>query len=307
MKKTKLFQALLIITFCVAFIYVFFIHNRANTQPVSAYTDDGMYQVYTGKNVYEYYRTTLNSREKIVYDEIKESYLQFKTEISTQVSKLSREELRNAFRAVILDHPEIFWIDSYASTINILNNVNTNKLIILKYSYSEEEAVKVKEKIEKEYSRIIQEAHKYDTDYEKVRFVHDELIRIGKYAYDGYSQNDENKYQSMVSIFETGDTVCAGFANGFKFIMDNLGIETIAVKAINEDEPSKSHIWNMVKIEDVWFNLDITWDYDLTENEKISYKYFLIDTDTFYKNHKMPENIPNKESENIHSLYFAFY
>lgn len=292
MKNSKIFQALLIIIIGVAFIYVFFIHNRANTQPVSAYVDDGMYQVYTGKNVYEYYRTTLNSREQIVYDEIKESYLQFKTEISTQVNKLSRAELRNAFRAVILDHPEIFWIDSYASTVNILNNVNTHKLIILKYSYSEADAIKVKEKIEEQYSRIIQEAHKYDTDYEKVKFVHDELIRIGKYAYDGYSLEDENKYQSMVSIFETGDTVCAGFAQGFKFIMDNLGIETIAVKDINEEEPTKSHIWNMVKIDDAWLNLDITWNYDLSEDE-ISYKYFLIDNNTFYKNHKMPEDIPN--------------
>lgn len=293
MKNSKLFQALLLITVCLVFVYMFFIHNMANTKPVSAYVDETMYPVYTGKNVYEYYRTTLNDREQIVYDEIKESYLQFETEISTQVSKLSRAELKNAFRAVILDHPEIFWIDSYSSTINILNNVNTHKVIILKYSYSKEEAIKVKEKIQEQYNRIIEEAQKYDTDYQKVKFVHDELIRIGNYTYDGYPEDEEYKYQSIVSIFETGDTVCAGFAQGFKLIMDNLGIETISVKNINEEEPEKSHIWNMVKIEEVWFNLDITWDYDLTE-EEISYKYFLIDNDTFYRNHNIQENIPNK-------------
>lgn len=293
LKNSKLFQALLLITVCLVFVYMFFIHNMANTKPVSAYVDDGMYQVYTGKNVYEYYRTTLNDREQIVYDEIKESYLQFETEISTQAGKLTRAELKNAFRAVILDHPEIFWIDSYSSTVNILNNVNTHKVITLKYSYSKAEAIKVKEKIEEQYNRIIEEAHKYDTDYQKVKFVHDELIRISEYTYGGYPKEEEYKYQSIVSIFETGDTVCAGFAQGFKFIMDRLGIETIAVKDINEEQPEKSHIWNMVKIEDVWFNIDITWDYDLTEDD-ISYKYFLIDNDTFYQNHNMQPNIPNK-------------
>ncbi|MBO5477970.1 MAG: hypothetical protein J6A15_09520 [Clostridia bacterium] len=293
MKNSKLFQALLIIIIGVAFIYVFFIHNRANTQPVSAYVDETMYEVYTGKDVYEYYRTTLSDTEKIVYDEIKESYLQFKTELSTQVSKLSRAELKRAFTAVVLDHPEIFWIDSYAATINILENVNTNKLILLKYHYSEAEAIKVKEKIEPEYNRIIQEANKYSTDYEKIKFVHDELIRIGEYAYKGYSADEEGKYQSMVSIFETGDTVCAGFAQGFKFIMDNLGIKAISVENINEEEPMKSHVWNMVKVDDAWLNMDITWDYDLTE-EEVSYKYFLIDNDTFYLNHKIQNNIPNK-------------
>ena len=64
-------------------------------------------------------------------------------------------------------------------------------------------------------------------------------------------------------------------------------------KDINEEQPEKSHIWNMVKIEDVWFNIDITWDYDLTEDD-ISYKYFLIDNDTFYQNHNMQPNMPNK-------------
>ena len=154
LKNSKLFQALLLITVCLVFIYMFFIHNMANTKPVSAYVDDGMYQVYTGKNVYEYYRTTLNDREQIVYDEIKESYLQFETEISTQAGKLTRAELKNAFRAVILDHPEIFWIDSYSSTVNILNNVNTHKVITLKYSYSKAEAIKVKEKIEEQIRKF---------------------------------------------------------------------------------------------------------------------------------------------------------
>ena len=51
LKNSKLFQALLLITVCLVFVYMFFIHNMANTKPVSAYVDDGMYQVYTGKNI----------------------------------------------------------------------------------------------------------------------------------------------------------------------------------------------------------------------------------------------------------------
>lgn len=293
LKKNKIFQALVFIVVGVLCFYTAFMHNRADTEPVSAFVDEAMYEVYTGRNVYEYHRTTLSDKEQIVYDEIKESYLQFKTELSTQVDKLSRAELKNAFTAVVLDHPEIFWIDSYASTIDIFNNINTNKLIELRYTYSKAEAKEVKAKIELQYSWIIQEASLYETDYEKVKFVHDKLIQIGAYDYDGYPEEERGRYQSMVSIFDTGDTVCAGFSYGFKFIMDNLGIEAIAIENIYEDEPEKSHIWNMVKIDDAWFNLDITWDYDLFDQE-ISYKYFLLDNETFYKNHVKQPNMPNE-------------
>lgn len=293
MKKIKIFQGTLLIAVALFIVYSTMMYNKANTAPVSAYVDETMYQVYTGKNVYEYYRTTLNETEKIVYDEIKESALQFETKISTQVDKLSRVELKNAFISVVLDHPEIFWIDSYSGSITLLNNVNTGKYIELNYGYDISEAKEIKAKIEQQYEWIIEEAEKLETDYEKVKFVHDKLIQIGAYNYSGYPKSEERRYQSIVSIFDTGDTVCAGFSYGFKFIMDNLGIEAISVENINEDEPAKSHVWNMVKIDDAWFNLDITWDYDSSEQE-ISYKNFLLDNDTFYKNHTMPVNLPNK-------------
>lgn len=291
MKKSKIFQLVVIIMLGLIALYTCFIYNRADTVAVSSYVDDSMYKVYTGKNVYEYHRENLNDTEKIVYDELKESYLQFRSELSTKVDKLEKKELDNSFVALILDHPEIFWINSYSATINIFNNINTKKVIILKYTYSEEEAINEKQKIQATYEDIISNANKLDTDFQKVKYVHDKLIEIGNYT--EYLPNEVGKYQSIVSIFDNGDTVCAGFAYGFKFIMDNLGIKSIAFEEISKKDKDESHIWNMVYLDDTWKNIDITWD-NAESTQKVSYKYFLIDNDEFYKTHTMPEVIPNK-------------
>lgn len=241
-----------------------------------------------GNKAYEYYREELNENEKIVYDEIKESYLQFNTKFTTQVTNLKTQELSRAFQAVVLDHPEIFWIGSFSQI-----NIYEYKAIYLNYSFSKEEALAQKEKIEEKYNEIISEANNKLTNYEKIKYVHDELINMSIYNID-YPTEQNNKYQSMVSIFEDGNTVCVGYAHAFKFIMDELGIKSIIVKEVNEENPLDSHVWNMVELNWNWKHLDITWDKQLSKKTTISYEFFLNDEDEFYINNRIQNhNIKN--------------
>ena len=249
--------------------------------------------MYSGRQDYEYYRSTLNESEKILYDELKEAYLQFRSTFSTTLDEIKSKELKNAFSAVILDHPEIFWIDSYSSIGDIFTGtINTNMVIRLRYTFTKEEALKIKEEIEPKYKEIIREAEKYRSDEKKVKYVHDKLIEISTYT--GYTHSQKDKFQSFVSIFETGDTVCAGYSYGFKFIMDNLGIPSISVENIDSTDSSQSHIWNKVLLNGKWYNLDITWDAQLSNDNEVSYKYYLLDNNEFYKVHQKPNIIINE-------------
>lgn len=289
MKKSKYFKIFLVLTLFISFLYSFFVYKKADTQPVSAYINEDQYAVYSGRNVYEYHRSILNEKEKILYDEIKESYLQFKDNVSAHVDTLTKKELSNAFNAVELDHPEIFWIDSYSSVSNMTGNINTHKIIRLGYSLNKEEAIKQKEIIDEKCNEIILEAKKYRDDYDKIKYVHDQLIYIGKYTQ--YSEDEKYKFQSIISIFDDGRTVCAGYAYGFKFIMDKLGIKSIAIKDVNYEDASKSHIWNMVQLKDIWYYIDITWDDN--ELNEVSYKFFLNNKEEFFENHNKLENLPD--------------
>lgn len=271
-------------------IYMFFIYMRVTSDDmVVALQNEVDYPIYTGSNVFEYWKSTLTDEQKVLYEEIKESYLQFKEQFGTKVKKINDEDFDKVFDAVVLDHPEIFWIDSYSTIITLNNYINTSKIIQLRYSYTKEEAKEVKARIEPKYNEIIEEAKKRSTDYDKIKYVHDKLIEISQYH--EYTPDQVNSYQSIVSIFDMGDTVCAGYAYGFKFIMDNLGIKAIASSDVShEEDQSRNHIWNMVNLDGRWYNIDVTWDQN--NGNGIIYNYFLKDNDEFYKDHIMQEGIP---------------
>ena len=294
--KEKIINFLFIII-CIASlvlgIYMFVFYNAADkTEIVMAYENINDYPVYDGRNVYEYWKETLNEEQQILYEEIKESYLQFKNDFSTQLNEISTKEFQEVYSAILLDHAEIFWLDSYLAPKKITdyNAINTNKKIPLYYSYSLDEAKNVKNRIETKYNEIIEEAKKQDNDFKKIKYVHDKLIEISQYH--DYTDEEKDSYQSIVSIFDSGNTVCAGYSYGFKFIMDKLGIKSIATRDIGNEDESKNHIWNMVELYGKWYNLDITWDNKIEKEGRISYNYFLKKNDEFYTDHRMQKGIP---------------
>lgn len=294
--KEKMLNFLYVIVCIISFgvgIYMLVFYNGADkTEIVMAYENIDDYQVYDGRNVYEYWKETLNEEQQILYEEIKESYLQFKNDFSTQLNELSTKEFQEVYEAVLLDHVEIFWLDSYLAPKKITNynTINTNKKIQLYYSYSLDEAKEVKSRIETKYNEIIDEAKKQENDFKKIKYVHDKLIEISQYH--DYTDEEIDSYQSIVSIFDSGNTVCAGYSYGFKFIMDQLGIKSITTRDIGNKDESKNHIWNMVELYGKWYNLDITWDNKIKTEGSISYNYFLKKNDQFYTDHRMQKGIP---------------
>lgn len=294
--KEKIINFLYVIVCIISFgvgIYMFVFYNAADkTEIVMAYENIEDYPVYDGRNVYEYWKGTLNEEQQILYEEIKESYLQFKNDFSTQLNEISTKEFQEVYSAILLDHVEIFWLDSYLAPKKITNynTINTNKKIQLYYSYSLDEAKEVKSRIETKYNEIIEEAKKQENDFKKIKYVHDKLIEISQYH--DYTDEEIDSYQSIVSIFDSGNTVCAGYAYGFKFIMDQLGIKSITTRDIGNKDESKNHIWNMVELYGKWYNLDITWDNKIKTEGSISYNYFLKKNDQFYTDHRMQKGIP---------------
>lgn len=268
---------------------LFFYWSAADGRVVEAFSNESDYTVYSGRNVYEWWKSTLTENEKILYDEMKESYLQFSKEFSTQLDELTTDELDKTYRALLLDHPEIFWMDRYnMSRLPIVNIVFTDKKIALGYFYTKEEAMEIKSCIEPMYLNIVNGAKKQEKDSEKIKYVHNELIKNSTYTSNVHS----HEYQSIISIFKEKKSVCAGYAYGFKFIMDQLGIESIVVKDGNNEDKKQNHVWNMVKLNEKWYNLDVSNDSQLTKNDTIAYNYFLKENSEFYKDHKMQEGIP---------------
>lgn len=292
-KKKSKFYIIILMMFIITIIYYVFFYRAADGIKIKPYENIEEYTVYNGRESFEYWKTTLNTNQQILYEEMKEAYLQFLDSFSTDSKSMTEDEFQEVYVAVLLDHPEIFWMNSYQVIVKPFSDkLNTNKKIKLFYHYSEQEARQIKDKIEPEINKLIEEASQLNTDYEKILFVHDTIITNTEYI----DSDNRKSYQTLVSIFDEHKAVCAGYTYGFKLVMDRLGIKTISVRDVQNKDSEMNHIWNMVYLYEKWYNIDLTWDDVKYGDSEIIYNNFLKDNETFYKTHRIQKNIPQNPS-----------
>lgn len=164
------------------------------------------------------------------------------------VEAVSVAQTRNIFLAVYLDHPELFWLDTaysgkYSSRGELVE-------VGLQFNQTAEDFENSKRVFEQSASDILSQVAGLSGNYEKERLVHD--ILIGKISYQLSSPMNQSAYSGIVS----DQTVCAGYARAFQYLMQQLGIPCYYVTGY----AGESHAWNIVWLEDGYYNVDLTWD-----------------------------------------------
>lgn len=119
------------------------------------------------------------------------------------------------------------------------------------------------------------------TELLKEKKAHDLICE--KVAYDpGYENQtvEMNEYNQVAySVFCTDTTVCAGYSQAMQLLMNAAGIDCSIVT-------SNDHEWNIVRIQNIWYYTDLTWDDFSTEQaaeygQNVGYKYFNRSSQTF--------------------------
>ena len=111
----------------------------------------------------------------------------------------------------------------------------------VKYIYhTSKEEMEVAEKIAQ---KIAKEIKNYST-YEKIKITHDYLILLGEYTEDGACP--------YAALYEKKPN-CVGYTMAFMMIMEacNVGVKY---------QTSDTHAWNLVLLDDKWYNIDVCWD-----------------------------------------------
>ncbi len=122
--------------------------------------------------------------------------------------------------------------------------------------------------------------------YETALILHDALIASIDYALDGSGQPEEAHWaHSIVGVFEGRGAVCEGFAKAFQLLMNLCEEDVIYVSG---DGNGEAHAWNVIRINGVWYGVDVTWD-DNNE-ETYPYLYFCLSEDAFSASHT--EDLP---------------
>ena len=251
-----------------------------------------------------YYYNQLSSVGKSLYDDLVNNIQELKSgtqkiDFETK-SANAGDSVQSALDALFLDRPEIFWIDilkiSFATkTTTFLSKVNYNYYIepkagesnyLIDSLHTESQVKEAVEKVEERVNNIA--ARAIGSRYDKVKFVHDEIISNISYD-ESLGINSSNIYGALVE----NTCVCEGDAESFKAILDVLEIPCVIVygDGIDSDGNTEAHAWNYVQMDDgKWYAVDTTWDDPIiiggNANGVDRYKYFLKGSATILENHK---------------------
>lgn len=228
-------------------------------------------------NGYEHWKETLTSNEQKCYEQML-TYLK----MASKKFKISQERINSDHVEYILecirrDHPEILWMQkmvfcNYYFISNDTRYVHCASTHFFKYILTNKQIEKYKKLVYRKARKIANEAMKLEDDVQKMRYVHDELIKTTKYKLYNYKNSKVlAKYQSMISLFESKKAVCLGYAQTFKYIMDMLGIKCYV--EIKHKSKHNGHAWNKVFLNNKWVSIDVT--NDRGYNNEPTYYHFL--------------------------------
>lgn len=249
-------------------------------------------------NMNSYYYNKLNDGQKKIYESIANAVKNFQSEfpIRDYVADNKEnfaQEVSVAIAAFINDHPEVFYIESQYSTYT-LSGFNGD-IGYIKLNYTESTLEDVNSKIE----IIKQKIQEYITgtenlsDYEKELYIHDKLAQSVTYS---DLEDLPRAYHTAEGPFLENIGVCDGFTKTLQILYDQLGIDSIIVLGVLDDNP---HAWNLVNIEDNWYHVDLTSSRSIVEETGIiTHAYFNLSDERMQKiaTFDNPELLPKADS-----------
>lgn len=153
---------------------------------------------------------------------------------------------------------------------------------IPKYSYGLLQSQQYFKDCKKKRTEIIARC-KASNIYDTILAIHDELVRNTQY------QDDGKLSHSIVGPLLFGRGVCDGFSKALKFILDELSIPCFVVSGTATDPQTgsnESHAWNMVKIDNSWVHIDLTFDATISQSSIIRHDYFGLTAQMVSRDHQ---------------------
>ena len=233
-------------------IFISFFHNVKDIFAGQLISSEKEVVVYD--DLYHPYYAMLDEKEQQTYAKIIDCTNQLKTTFKPLDADITEKNIENAYKAVMFDCPELFWLEQGYS-YELLENMGVVS-VTLSFNETAENLEENQQLFQKASEEIVQNALVYPSDIERERYVHDALCE--RIAYDLNASMNQSAYSALVNH----QTVCAGYAKAFQYILKQLSIPCAYVTGSAEGE---DHAWNIVYLDGSWWNVDVTWDDDLED------------------------------------------
>ena len=202
-----------------------------------------------------YYYQSLNQRDKKIYNAIYDGIMTYKPYVEIPDSKLSENAVGWIYHCILWDNPFIFSVGEYAMWHAVSNDRTRIKMTTLCDTGSEKA---YRKQIEDVVNQILSAPGLSKmTDFQKEVFVHDFIINNVKY--DETLGNNGTKIEpyTVYGALVEHKAVCEGIAKSVKLLLNMLDVKCIVVSGKYDGH---GHAWNIVKLDDWEYNLDVTMD-----------------------------------------------
>ncbi|MDE6923856.1 MAG: hypothetical protein K2P59_01155 [Acetatifactor sp.] len=262
-------------------------------------------------SVYAY--NSLTDLERIWYRDMEEILGTFGAEKKLSraclESGLGESDIDRIFQCVLNDHPELFYVEGYSYVKYTRGAKITSIVFSGSYTMDFDTAVERKAEIEAAADEILAQVDEDASDYDKVKYVYETLIRDTEY------QLNAPDNQNIYSVFINHTSVCQGYAKATQYLLDRLGIDCSLV--LGTVDTGEVHAWNLVKIDGSYYYVDTTWgdasyqvngggeetsDYCLPE---INYDYLCVTTAELLRTHTLSDQLPMPVCDSTENNYYV--
>ncbi len=199
--------------------------------------------------------------------------------------------LDKAFQCVMLDHPELFYVDGYKYVKHILNGETIRITVTGNYTMTDLEITKYRKEIDTYKNNFFGTMPASLDTYGKVKYTYEYIVNNTEYALN--APNNQN----IVSVFSNHQSVCQGYAKAFQYLLYEMQIPCELVLGSANGE---GHAFNLVKINGAYYYVDPTWGEasylagNSIETNGIMYDYLCVTTEFLLKTHQisMPIEMP---------------
>lgn len=169
--------------------------------------------------------------------------------------KVSLADMKVLYSSIINDHPDLFYVSSsisfrYSEITGYVSSITPQ------YAMTSSEISDAKIVFNNGVNKALALIDSSMNDVQKALVLHDYLCTIARYPNSASSgQYDNELYHSAYAIFKDGDTVCAGYALAYSYLLQMVGVPCVYVSS-----DFMSHAWNAVQLDGEWYYVDLTYD-----------------------------------------------
>ena len=199
----------------------------------------------------------LNDTQKEIYNKTLNAAKNMETGL-IPLGEYHQQDVFLSCRAVLSDRPDLFWLPE-----SFIVYQNESGAVSVGFEYKDISYLIPSEQQQTAQSRLssaVTEINKGITadmsDFEKELYYHNWLCNNVKYASDVSNNMVYIAYGALVN----GNAVCEGYSRAMQLLCGTQGIDCHLVygSASNNGVDYIGHMWNQIKIDGKYYNLDVT-------------------------------------------------